>query len=84
MTAGPAASSRWRRVAVVLAAAAAATGSVAACSGGADDDPAGRSGVRGTVVVDAGDAVLVVPRGRAQDVRAVVDALKARKLEKYL
>lgn len=54
MTPGPAASSRWRRVALVLAAAAAATGPVTACSGGADGDPAGRSGVRGTVVVDAG------------------------------
>jgi mannose-1-phosphate guanylyltransferase len=36
------------------------------------------------VVVDAGDAVLVLPKGKAQDVRKVVDALKARKLEKYL
>jgi mannose-1-phosphate guanylyltransferase len=35
-------------------------------------------GLRGLCVVDAGDALLVVPRGRAQDVRAVVDALKAR------
>jgi len=29
-------------------------------------------------VVDAGDALLVVPRDRAQDVRAIVDALKAQ------
>ena len=35
-------------------------------------------GLRGLCVVDAGDALLVVPRDRAQDVRAVVDALKAR------
>ena len=35
-------------------------------------------GLRDLCVVDAGDAVLVVPRDRAQDVRAVVDALKAR------
>jgi len=35
-------------------------------------------GLRGMCVIDAGDAVLVVPRDRAQDVRAVVDALKAR------
>ena len=35
-------------------------------------------GLRGLCVVDAGDALLVVPRERAQDVRAVVDALKAR------
>ena len=35
-------------------------------------------GLQGLCVIDAGDAVLVVPRDRAQDVRAVVDALKAR------
>jgi mannose-1-phosphate guanylyltransferase len=35
-------------------------------------------GLRGLCVVDAGDALLVVPRERAQDVRAVVDALKAK------
>ncbi len=35
-------------------------------------------GLRGICIVDAGDALLVVPRERAQDVRAVVDALKAR------
>jgi mannose-1-phosphate guanylyltransferase len=35
-------------------------------------------GVRGLCVVDSGDAVLVVPRDRAQDVRRVVDELKAR------
>jgi mannose-1-phosphate guanylyltransferase len=35
-------------------------------------------GVRGLCVIDAGDALLVVPRDRAQDVRAAVDALKAR------
>jgi mannose-1-phosphate guanylyltransferase len=34
-------------------------------------------GLRGLCVIDAGDAILVVPRDRAQDVRAVVDALKA-------
>ena len=34
-------------------------------------------GLRGVCIVDAGDAVLVVPRDRAQDVRAVVEALKA-------
>jgi mannose-1-phosphate guanylyltransferase len=33
--------------------------------------------VKDLCVVDAGDAVLVVPRERAQDVRAVVEALKA-------
>lgn len=35
-------------------------------------------GLQGLCVVDAGDALLVVPRERAQDVRAVVDALKAQ------
>jgi len=33
-------------------------------------------GLRGLCIVDAGDALLVVPRDRAQDVRAVVEALK--------
>jgi mannose-1-phosphate guanylyltransferase len=36
------------------------------------------------VVVDAGDAILVLPKQRSQDVRMVVEALKAKKLEKYL
>jgi mannose-1-phosphate guanylyltransferase len=35
-------------------------------------------GVSDLVVVETDDAVLVMPRERAQDVRAVVDALKAR------
>ncbi len=35
-------------------------------------------GLQGLCIVDAGDALLVVPRDRAQDVRAVVDALKAK------
>jgi len=34
-------------------------------------------GVSGLCVIDSGDAILVVPKDRAQDVRAVVDALKA-------
>ncbi len=41
-------------------------------------------GVKDLVVVDAGDAVLVCPRERAQEVRRVVDELGRRKLEKYL
>ncbi len=41
-------------------------------------------GMRDVVVVDAGDALLVLPKSRSQDVRMVVDALKAKKLEKYL
>jgi mannose-1-phosphate guanylyltransferase len=36
------------------------------------------------VVVDAGDAILVMPKDKAQDVRKVVEALKARKQERYL
>ncbi len=35
-------------------------------------------GLRDLCVIDAGDALLVVPRDRAQDVRAVVDVLKAK------
>ncbi len=35
-------------------------------------------GVRDLVLVETDDAVLVIPRERAQDVRAVVDALQAR------
>jgi mannose-1-phosphate guanylyltransferase len=35
-------------------------------------------GLRGLCVIDSGDALLVVPRDRAQEVRAVVDALKAK------
>jgi mannose-1-phosphate guanylyltransferase len=41
-------------------------------------------GVEGLVVVAAGDAVLVVPRARAQEVRDVVAALGARGLDAYL
>lgn len=41
-------------------------------------------GLKDMVVVDAGDAVLVVPRDRSQDVRKVVEALKARKRDRYL
>jgi mannose-1-phosphate guanylyltransferase len=41
-------------------------------------------GVSDLVVVDTGDAVLVLPRDRAQDVRAVVEALKARGETKLL
>jgi mannose-1-phosphate guanylyltransferase len=33
-------------------------------------------GLRGLCIVDAGDALLVVPRDRAQDVRAAVEALR--------
>jgi mannose-1-phosphate guanylyltransferase len=35
-------------------------------------------GMKETCVIDSGDALLVVPRDRAQDVRAIVEALKQR------
>lgn len=50
----------------------------------ADKRPLAVVGLSGVVVVDAGDAILVVPKEKSQDVRKVVEALKARKLERYL
>lgn len=50
----------------------------------ADKRPLAVVGLTDVVVVDSGDAVLVVPREKSQDVRKVVEALKARKLQKYL
>lgn len=41
-------------------------------------------GVRGLVVVATDDAVLVLPRERAQDVRRVVDELERRRRDAYL
>jgi len=41
-------------------------------------------GMRDTVVVDAGDAVLVLPRERSQDVRQVVEALRVKHLTRAL
>jgi mannose-1-phosphate guanylyltransferase/mannose-6-phosphate isomerase len=41
-------------------------------------------GVSNVVVVKAGDAILVIDKDRAQDVREVVDALIARGLARYL
>ncbi|NPC72596.1 NTP transferase domain-containing protein [Corallococcus exiguus] len=41
-------------------------------------------GMHDVVVVDSGDAVLVVPKDKSQDVRKVVEALKARKRTKLL
>jgi hypothetical protein len=38
-------------------------------------------GVRDLVVVETDDALLVVPRERCQDVRAVVESLKAKRPE---
>jgi len=48
------------------------------------DRPVAVVGMRDVVVVDSGDAVLVVPKARSQDVRQVVEALKQRKLSRYL
>lgn len=50
----------------------------------ADKRPLTVVGLTDMVVVDSGDAVLVVPKDKSQDVRKVVEALKARKREKYL
>ncbi len=41
-------------------------------------------GMTDTVVVDAGDAILVLPREKSQDVRKVVEALKAAKRDAWL
>jgi mannose-1-phosphate guanylyltransferase len=50
--------------------------------------PAGKTvavvGLEDIVVVDTPDALLVMPRSRAQDVRAVVNTLKALKRTQYL
>jgi mannose-1-phosphate guanylyltransferase len=42
------------------------------------DRPIAAVGLTDVVIVDAGDAILVVPKDRAQDVRAAVDALKRK------
>ena len=41
-------------------------------------------GMKDVVVVDAGDAVLVLPKDKSQDVRKVVEALKAKKATSFL
>ena len=41
-------------------------------------------GMKDVVVVDSGDAILVVPKEKSQDVRKAVEALKQRKLERFL
>ena len=41
-------------------------------------------GVQDMIIVDTEDALLVVPRSRAQDVRKVVDALKRSRKTRYL
>lgn len=40
-------------------------------------------GLNGMSVVDTGDALLICPRGRAQDVKKIVELLKEKKLDKY-
>jgi mannose-1-phosphate guanylyltransferase len=50
----------------------------------ADKRPLALVGLTDMVVVDSGDAVLVVPKDKSQDVRKVVEALKARKRDKLL
>jgi mannose-1-phosphate guanylyltransferase len=49
-----------------------------------DKRPLSVVGLKDMVVVDSGDAILVVPKDKSQDVRKVVEALKARKLDKLL
>jgi len=49
-----------------------------------DDTLIAMVGVSDVVVVKSGDAILVIPRDQAQDVRKIVDALSARGLARYL
>jgi mannose-1-phosphate guanylyltransferase len=41
-------------------------------------------GLEEMIVVDSGDALLVCPKDRAQDVKRIVDALKAQGEDAYL
>ena len=41
-------------------------------------------GLEGVIIVDTGDALLVCPKDRAQDVKKIVDELKARGEDAYL
>ncbi len=41
-------------------------------------------GIEGLIVVDTGDAILVCPKDRAQDVKSIVEVLKQSKKLKYL
>ncbi len=50
----------------------------------AGERPVAAIGLTDMVVVDAGDAVLVVPKQRSQDVRKAVEALKSRKDRAHL
>jgi mannose-1-phosphate guanylyltransferase len=51
---------------------------------GDDDTLIALVGVSDVVVVKSGNAILVVPKASAQDVRKIVDALSARGLARYL
>jgi mannose-1-phosphate guanylyltransferase len=51
----------------------------AGCVVVAKDKPIAVVGMKDVVVVDAGDAMLVLPKDKSQDVRKVVEALKAKK-----
>jgi mannose-1-phosphate guanylyltransferase len=51
---------------------------------GDDDTLIAMVGVSDVIVVKSGNAILVVPKARAQDVREIVDALSARGLARYL
>ena len=52
--------------------------------GAAVPDQVAAVGVHDLVIVDTPDALLIMPRERAQDVRAVVAELKARKGSTHL
>lgn len=54
------------------------------CIALAGERPVVLLGMNDTVVVDAGDAVLVMPKGRSQDVRKVVEQLKAKNASRHL
>jgi mannose-1-phosphate guanylyltransferase len=49
-----------------------------------DDTVIAMVGVSDVIVIKSGDAVLVIPKADAQDVRKIVDALSARGLARYL
>ncbi len=49
-----------------------------------DDTVITMVGVSDVVVVKSGDAILVIPKAEAQDVRKIVEALSARGLARYL
>jgi|CXWL01.1.fsa_nt_gi mannose-1-phosphate guanylyltransferase len=50
----------------------------------AGERPLAVVGMTDVVIVDSGDAVLVLPKHKSQDVRKVVEALKASKRERYI